>query len=112
VARVAADAVTARDPLAGLARIGIDEISYRRGHRYLTTPTRVALITNCRCWSIGPEHRPSCATSAGFVRCDCANPPIGMRSRRYRGHMSSVPAAAELALSPLSMAFSVPLADG
>ena len=25
-----------RDPLAGLARIGIDEISYKRGHRYIT----------------------------------------------------------------------------
>jgi transposase len=36
VARVAADAVAVRDPLAGLRRIGIDEISYKRGHRYLT----------------------------------------------------------------------------
>ena len=35
VARVAADAVAAKDPLAGLRRIGIDEISYKRGHRYL-----------------------------------------------------------------------------
>lgn len=36
VARVVADGVAARDPLAGLARIGIDEISYKRGHRYIT----------------------------------------------------------------------------
>jgi transposase len=36
VTRVAADAVAARDPLSGLRRIGIDEISYKRGHRYLT----------------------------------------------------------------------------
>jgi transposase len=36
VTRVSAEAVAARDPLAGLARIGIDEISYKRGHRYLT----------------------------------------------------------------------------
>jgi transposase len=36
VARVAADAVAVRDPLSGLRRIGIDEISYKRGHRYLT----------------------------------------------------------------------------
>lgn len=36
VARVAADAIAARDPLDGLRRIGIDEISYKRGHRYLT----------------------------------------------------------------------------
>ena len=33
--RVVADARTARDPFDGLERIGIDEISYRRGHRYL-----------------------------------------------------------------------------
>lgn len=36
VARVVADGVTARDPLAGLKRIGIDEISYKKGHRYIT----------------------------------------------------------------------------
>ena len=36
-ARVVADARTAQDPFDGLARIGIDEISYRlrRGHKYL-----------------------------------------------------------------------------
>jgi transposase len=34
-ARVVADARAARDPFDGLTRIGIDEISYRRGHRYL-----------------------------------------------------------------------------
>lgn len=33
--RVVADARAARDPFDGLTRIGIDEISYRRGHRYL-----------------------------------------------------------------------------
>lgn len=36
VARVVADGVAARDPLAGLRRIGIDEISYKKGHRYIT----------------------------------------------------------------------------
>jgi transposase len=37
VARVVADAdAAAGDRLAGVRRIGIDEISYRRGHRYLT----------------------------------------------------------------------------
>lgn len=36
VARVAAEAMAVRDPLAGLRRIGIDEISYKKGHRYLT----------------------------------------------------------------------------
>jgi transposase len=34
-ARVVADDRAARDPLDGLRRIGIDEISYRRGHNYL-----------------------------------------------------------------------------
>jgi len=34
-ARVVADARQARDPFDGLVRIGIDEISYRRGHKYL-----------------------------------------------------------------------------
>jgi transposase len=37
VERVVADAeAAAGDRLAGLRRIGIDEVSYRRGHRYLT----------------------------------------------------------------------------
>ena len=34
-ARVVADARAVRDPFDGLTRIGIDEISYRRGHKYL-----------------------------------------------------------------------------
>jgi len=33
--RVVADARAVRDPFDGLTRIGIDEISYRRGHKYL-----------------------------------------------------------------------------
>ena len=33
--RVVADARAVRDPFDGLVRIGIDEISYRRGHQYL-----------------------------------------------------------------------------
>ncbi|MEA2534721.1 MAG: transposase [Actinomycetota bacterium] len=35
VGRVVADARASRDPLEGLRRIGIDEISYRRGYKYL-----------------------------------------------------------------------------
>jgi transposase len=36
ITRVAEDAMTGVDRFAGLARIGIDEISYKKGHRYLT----------------------------------------------------------------------------
>ena len=36
VTRVSADLEAAVDRLAGLRRIGIDEISYKKGHRYLT----------------------------------------------------------------------------
>jgi len=36
VTRVVAEGVAARDPLEGLSRIGIDEISYKKGHRYIT----------------------------------------------------------------------------
>jgi transposase len=36
VVRVVAEGRAAHDPFAGLSRIGIDEISYKRGHRYLT----------------------------------------------------------------------------
>jgi transposase len=36
VARVVADGRDTNDLLAGLVRVGIDEIAYRKGHRYLT----------------------------------------------------------------------------
>jgi transposase len=36
VERVCDDARARKDPLDGLRRIGIDEIAYRKGHRYLT----------------------------------------------------------------------------
>ncbi len=36
IGRVVADAREAADPFDGLRRIGIDEISHKRGHRYLT----------------------------------------------------------------------------
>lgn len=35
IARVSAEKLAAADPLAGLRRIGIDEISYKKGHKYL-----------------------------------------------------------------------------
>jgi transposase len=36
IERVVAEGRAAHDPFDGLTRIGIDEISYKRGHRYLT----------------------------------------------------------------------------
>ena len=36
IARVWADTEKLHDRFAGLRRLGIDEISYKRGHRYLT----------------------------------------------------------------------------
>jgi transposase len=36
IERVVADGRAAHDPFEGLTRIGLDEISYKRGHRYLT----------------------------------------------------------------------------
>lgn len=36
IGRVVGDARARTDPFDGLARIGIDEISYKRGHKYLT----------------------------------------------------------------------------
>jgi transposase len=36
IERVVADGWAAHDPFDGLTRIGIDEISYKKGHRYLT----------------------------------------------------------------------------
>jgi transposase len=36
VTRVVADGRATNDLLDGLSRIGIDEIAYRKGHRYLT----------------------------------------------------------------------------
>ena len=43
IARVVADGRAAHDPFDGLVRIGIDEISYRKGHRYLTIRRRSRL---------------------------------------------------------------------
>ena len=36
ISRVVAEGRSAHDPFDGLTRIGIDEISYKKGHRYLT----------------------------------------------------------------------------
>jgi transposase len=36
VKRVVADSIASNDPLEGLSRIGIDEVSYKKHHKYLT----------------------------------------------------------------------------
>lgn len=62
ITRVNADVEASVDRLAGLRRIGIDEISYKRGHRYLIVvvdhdtghlgwPARVAPTPRWRCSS-------------------------------------------------------------
>jgi transposase len=51
IGRVASDAEARVDQLAGLRRIGIDEVSYKRGHRYLTavvTHDTGKLVWACR----------------------------------------------------------------
>jgi transposase len=63
VARVVADSREAVDPLDGLRRIGIDEISYKRGHRYIT----VVVDHDSRASSI-------CSTSSGATRSPWSAP--------------------------------------
>src|SRR5438105_926396 len=36
IERVVGEALERRDPLEGLRLVGLDEVSYRKGHRYLT----------------------------------------------------------------------------
>ena len=57
--RVAAEAGREADLLAGLRRIGIDEISHRKGHRYLTV-----VVDLCRC-----RHRSTYADTATMPTC-------------------------------------------
>jgi transposase len=61
VARVSADVDARVDRLAGLRRIGIDEISYKRGHRYLTVV--VDHDSGVLVWRQA-ETKPRCAASS------------------------------------------------
>jgi transposase len=61
VTRVVADGRDTNDLLAGLARVGIDEIAYRKGHRYLS---RWSSITRPAAWC-GP---PRAATKTPWGR--------------------------------------------
>ena len=49
IGRVVDEANVRRDPLDGLRRIGIDEISYKKGHKYLTVV--VDHDTGCLVWA-------------------------------------------------------------
>jgi len=61
ITRVRADIDAAVDRLAGLRRIGIDEISYKKGHRYLTVV--VDHDTGRLVWAAAGNDKP---TLAGF----------------------------------------------
>jgi len=70
VSRVVAEGVAARDPLSGLRRIGIDEISYKKGHRYITIV--VDHDTGRLVWAAPGRDRKTLAgffTALGETRC-------------------------------------------
>ncbi len=69
ITRVTAEKLAAADPLAGLTRIGIDEISYKRGHKYIVVvvdhdsgrlvwaaPGRDKATMNAFSGQLGPER--------------------------------------------------------
>ncbi|NMM83071.1 ISL3 family transposase [Rhodococcus sp. SRB_17] len=59
--RVWADSAPARDPFTGLRRIGIDEISYKNGHKYLTV-----VVDHDRGRLVWAAPRRSAQTLPGF----------------------------------------------
>jgi transposase len=70
VARVAADAGTRVDRWANLRRIGIDEISYKKGHKYLTIV--VDRDTGYLIWAAPGRDKPTLRTfftALGAERC-------------------------------------------
>ena len=84
VARVVADHLD-EDRLAGLVCIGVDEISYRRHHRYLTTVADHA--TGAIVWCAPGRNS---ATLQGFF--DRARRPQGLDPRGLDRHERRVPA--------------------
>jgi transposase len=70
ITRVVDDATAVIDPLDGLRRIGIDEISYKRGHKYLTVV--VDHDTRRLVWAYPGRDKASLArffTALGPDRC-------------------------------------------
>jgi transposase len=106
IARVWADVEALGDRLDGLSRIGIDEISYKRGHRYLlvTWNQRAGWIITDRHHDHelrGPaarEHRgevarPGSARASRRVAHDLDQPwPCATHHRRLRARAGGVPA--------------------
>jgi transposase len=61
ITRVVAEAEERTDRLDGLTRIGIDEISHRKGHRYLTI---VSCPAGCPCDLLRLVHGPTASAPA------------------------------------------------
>jgi transposase len=73
--RVVADRAGQLDRLAGLRRIGIDEISYRKGQRYL-------LVVTCHCHATTPGGwcgRARTATNRPWAGSSMTSAPIAPR---------------------------------
>jgi len=80
ITRVVDDARAAHDPFDGLRRIGIDEISYRRGHKQagaMASAGGKALVSQPQ-----PHRRRS-------MRCSVTNGLIGGSSKTWRRSMST-----------------------
>ena len=100
VTRVAADATAGVDRLAGVRRIGIDEISYKKGQRYLTVV--VDHDTRRLVWAapgpgpgdLGPLLRPARRPTAA------PRSPTCRRTRRTGSPMSSPSAARTRSAAP------------
>ncbi len=98
VTRVAEDAMASVDRFAGLRRIGIDEISYKKGHRYLLVtwnqtawhrPSRQWCGKACRWWSSGGRYWAGTSVRPS----GCGSGPTSVvrlaRSMRMRGRWRS-----------------------
>ncbi len=77
VARVVEEARAAVDPFDGLVRIGIDEISFKRGHRYLTVV--VDHDTGRLVWAAKGHDKRT------HPRLRRGRPPVAQEPRRHRG---------------------------
>jgi transposase len=85
VARVWADTAGRVDLLAGLRRIGIDEISYRKGHKYLTVTWNLAD-------RMAVTGRPGPSRLAGGPGCalrDCGGEVAGSGPVRPSGRVAA-----------------------